>query len=66
MKMNRPLIQKFVVITVFSLITMLACVQTEDQKENSSNPYGLSAEKVQWMKEATLKQLKGCRVKGGW
>ena len=64
MKMNRPLIQKFVVITVFSLITMLACVQTEDQKENSSNPYGLSAEKVQWMKEATLKQLKGCRVKG--
>ncbi len=31
---------------------------------NSNNPYGLSAEMVQWMKEAALQQLKGCRVKG--
>ena len=37
------------------------------QKEESNrqeNPYGLSPEKAQWMKEATLQQLLGCRVKG--
>jgi len=49
---------------VTSLITILAFAQTEGQKGHSSNPYGLSAEKIQWMKEATLNQLKGCRVKG--
>ncbi|MCK5281556.1 MAG: hypothetical protein KAK04_23555, partial [Cyclobacteriaceae bacterium] len=64
MKIDRPLIQKFVAITVFSLITILAFAQTEGQKGNSGNPYGLSAEMIQWMKEATLNQLKGCRVKG--
>ena len=35
----------------------------ENQKE-ISNPYGISSDKVKWMKKATLKQLKGCRVKG--
>ncbi len=64
MKIDRTLIQKSVAITVFSLLTVLAFAQTEGQKRNSGNPYGLSAEKIQWMKEATLNQLKGCRVKG--
>lgn len=30
----------------------------------SGNPYGISEETAQWMKEATLQQLKGCRVQG--
>ncbi len=64
MIIDRLLIQKSVAITVFSLITILAIAQTEGLKQNSGNPYGLSEEKIQWMKEATLNQLKGCRVKG--
>ncbi len=41
----------------------------DKQDTNKNNPYGLSEEKTQWMKEATLQQLKGCRVKahdGTW
>ncbi len=64
MKNNRTLIQKSIAISVFSLIAILAIAQTGGQKGNSGNPFGLSAEKVQWLKEATLKQLEGCRVKG--
>jgi len=64
MNIDRILAQKSVAITVFSFITILAFAQAEGQKGNSDNPYGLSAEKIQWMKEATLNQLKGCRVKG--
>jgi len=64
MKNNRTLIQKSIAISVFSLTAILAFAQTEGHKGNSGNPFGLSTEKVQWMKEATLKQLEGCRVKG--
>ena len=64
MKIYRRLIQKYVAFTVFSLITILTFAQTEGQKGKSGNPYGLSTDKVQWMKEATLKQLNGCKVKG--
>ncbi len=64
MKPNRTSIQKLIASSVFSLIAILALAQTEGQKENSGNPFGLSIEKVQWMKEATFKQLEGCRVKG--
>ena len=64
MKNNRTLIQKSIAISVFSLTAILAFAQTEGQKGNSGNPFGLSTEKVEWMKEATLKQLEGCRVKG--
>ena len=28
------------------------------------NPYGLSKKDIRWMREATIQQLKGCRVKG--
>jgi hypothetical protein len=64
MKFTRTFIKKFVSITIFCLMTNLAFAQTQGQKRNSTNPYGISSEKIQWMKEATLKQLKGCRVKG--
>jgi len=64
MKNKRTIIQKSAAITAFHVITILAFAQTEGQKGDSVNPYGISAEKVQWMKEATLKQLNGCRVKG--
>jgi hypothetical protein len=64
MKNTRTIIQKSITIFVLSLIAILAFAQTEGQKGNSGNPFGLSAEKVQWMKKATLKQLEGCRVKG--
>ncbi|MCP4311787.1 MAG: hypothetical protein GY790_11025, partial [Bacteroidetes bacterium] len=57
MKNNRNLVQKSIAISVFSFIAILAFAQTEGQKVNSGNPFGLSAEKVQWLKEATLKQL---------
>ena len=64
MKTNRKLTQKSIAIGALCLMTILAFAQTEGQKGDPSNPYGLSAEKVEWMKEATLKQLKGCRVEG--
>ncbi len=64
MKNTRTFLQKSIAISVFSLIAILAFAQTEGQKGNSGNPFGLSAEKVQWMKKATLEQLEGCRVKG--
>ncbi len=35
-----------------------------DNQNKISNPYNIASDKVKWMKEATLKQLKGCRVKG--
>ena len=38
-------------------------IDTADENIKS-NPFDLDLDKVDWMKEATLKQLKGCRVKG--
>jgi glycogen debranching enzyme len=64
MRLDRSLIQKSVAITALCLISTLAFAKTEGQTRHSGNPYGLSAEKIQWMKDATLNQLKGCRVKG--
>ena len=42
------------------IITCISCTQTKDK----SNPYGLTEEERSWMKEETLKQLKGCLVEG--
>ena len=39
-------------------------LQITGQDRSTGNPYGLSDRQVQWMKEATLKQLEGCRVEG--
>ena len=64
MKSSRTLIQKFIASSLFILNAFLAIAQPEGQKGYSSNPFGLTPEKVQWMKEATLKQMEGCRVQG--
>ena len=49
---------------VFSVFAVQASAQAEGQEAPPNNPYGLSAVMVQWIKEATLTQLKGCRVQG--
>tara|TARA_B100000809_G_scaffold141837_1_gene139392 strand:+ start:22634 stop:23872 length:1239 start_codon:yes stop_codon:yes gene_type:complete len=35
-----------------------------DKKNKGKNPYNIDSDKVKWIKENTIKQLKGCRVKG--
>ena len=35
-----------------------------NNQDKTSNPFNIAQDKVDWMKEATLKQLKGCRVEG--
>ncbi|MFY0626752.1 MAG: hypothetical protein JXR07_10665 [Reichenbachiella sp.] len=55
------------------LFLLLGCGMSNNQKSPTSeqieksqisNPYGLSEEDVLWMKEATIKQLKGSRIQG--
>ncbi|MFY0626759.1 MAG: hypothetical protein JXR07_10700 [Reichenbachiella sp.] len=49
---------------ILCLVSNYALAQKIKPDQNDKNPYGLSSDKVDWMKEATLKQLKGCRVLG--
>lgn len=52
---------------VLALSTLLLCLNLANSQETmlkQKNPYGLSEEDVQWMREATIQQLKGCRVRG--
>jgi hypothetical protein len=49
-----------VLILVFCCNLQLFQQDTLAQK----NPYGLSKKDVEWMREATIQQLEGCRVKG--
>ncbi len=49
-----------VLILVFCCNLLLFQQGTLAQK----NPYGLSEKDVEWMREATIQQLEGCRVKG--
>jgi hypothetical protein len=58
------MVQKALGTAAFCFIALIALPQSEVRSNLSGNPYGLPEEKVQWMKEATLKQLEGCRVKG--
>ena len=53
-------------ILLIAFICFFGNVNLVNGQDNvgEENPYGLSKEHVQWMKEATLQQLKGCRVKG--
>jgi hypothetical protein len=37
-------------------------IKSQDRQGITSNPYGIAADKVEWMKEATHKQLTGCRI----
>jgi hypothetical protein len=51
----------------FSLIIMLQCcnlVISQGTASKQKNPYSLAEKDVQWMREATIQQLNGCRVKG--
>jgi len=51
----------------FPLIILLLSCDLAISQGNSSkqkNPYSLSEEDVQWMREATIQQLSGCRVEG--
>ncbi len=56
--------QRLFTKTLLWLGALLTFATVHGQKENTGNPYGLSAEKVQWMKKATLEQLQGSRVEG--
>ena len=51
-------------ISNFCLLTCLLYFAPQGLKAVSKNPFGLSADKIQWMKEATLEQLNGSRVEG--
>ncbi|MEQ9286122.1 MAG: hypothetical protein RIG77_04390 [Cyclobacteriaceae bacterium] len=69
MENRRKFIKRTLSLTSMSVIA--TSVQAVHNKETTtektkaiSNPYGISDDKIAWMKEATLKQLHGCRVKG--
>ncbi|WP_339706129.1 hypothetical protein [uncultured Kriegella sp.] len=53
-------------LTVSLIVLILSCNHSISQEIASQghNPYKLSRKEVQWMHQATLQQLKGCRVKG--
>ena len=49
------------------IIVLLLCCKLSISQENTvqhQNRYNLSEADVQWMREATMQQLKGCRVRG--
>lgn len=48
------------------LILVLCCrlLFAQPGIDAKQNPYGLSEKDVEWMREATIQQLEGCRVKG--
>ena len=48
------------------IILLLSCNMAISQETapELKNPYNLSEKDVQWMREATIEQLNGCRVKG--
>lgn len=66
MENRRNFIKKWAALAAISITSGVTLAKTPSSKAKPKikNPYGLSDEKVKWMKEATLKQLKGCRVKG--
>lgn len=64
MNNRRQFIKKASLLTGAGLIVEITSAKPKVRKRNPPNPYKLAPEKVQWMKEATIRQLKGCRVKG--
>lgn len=58
------IIQKASILAVLCFIVLPAHPQDMVEKNMFDNPYGLSDAQIQWMKEATLKQLEGCRING--
>ncbi len=64
-------------ICILPLILLLSCGITSNKKEtinkqnvetkadaSPDNPYELSSKNIQWMREAAIQQLEGCRVQG--
>ena len=48
------------------IILLLSCnmVISQGTRPKLKNPYNISEKDVQWMRKATIEQLRGCRVKG--
>lgn len=65
---------KVIIYILFAALFCATSVQSKEFKKSESkpvlekkgqkNPYGISEKDVAWMREATLKQLKGSRVEG--
>lgn len=69
MDTRRRFLQKITTLTASSLTADWAFAQTNSDRTEIGNPFKLPEEMVVWMKEATLAQLKGCRVEahdGTW
>jgi glycogen debranching enzyme len=64
MKRQSTIMKKAITIAFFSFFALVHLVIGQINIREQINPYGLQEEDVQWMKEATLQQLKGCRVLG--
>ncbi len=73
MENRRKFLKNALVVAAGSFVVDLSLAKSKSNeyeiidiegKNVNSNPYNLALDKVEWMKEATLKQLKGCRVEG--
>ncbi len=64
MKYRIVSIIKSVAIVALCLFATASFAQKKGKKNKKGNPYEISADKVEWIKEATLKQLEGCKVEG--
>lgn len=49
---------------VITLLLLSNLSISQETISRQKNPYGLSEKDVRWMHEATIQQLRGCRVKG--
>jgi glycogen debranching enzyme len=65
---RRVLFLIFIVISGFYSNSRAENINSQKERSNNetgqNNPYEISQEDVEWMRNATIKQLKGCRVKG--
>ena len=50
--------------TAFMVLAILGSSRSEGQHTSPNHSYGLTEDQTGWMKEATLKMLEGCRLKG--
>jgi hypothetical protein len=73
MENRRKFLKNALVVAAGSFVVDLSLAKSKsneyeiidiEDKNVKGNPYNLALDKVEWMKEATLKQLKGCRVEG--
>ncbi len=66
MKINRILLFVLFVSIMFGNLKDVDSKINDNsiQQSSQNNPYGLSEKQVNWMREATIQQLKGSRVKG--